>query len=118
MTRLRLTGALFFGRACVVVVPVRNGVLGNGVACEGLRGLARFSAAASAAAPPAPAPPSPLGPCLSLHLGRGKILLLGMIISFNNFIFDFFDRRELRLLGGKASRGFRRVHLFAAVDHV
>ena len=39
-------------------------------------------------------------------------------VSFHEFFFNFGDGHELRLLRSKIARGFRRVHLLAAVDHI
>src|SRR5262245_44024900 len=93
-------------------------MLSHGLLRE-LPNLARLTTAtAAAAAAPSPASSAALAftafnAVLAFHLYGG---LIG--VSFHEFFFNFGDGHELRLLRSKIARGFRRVHLLAAVDHI
>jgi hypothetical protein len=101
------------------VIVVYNGMLSHGLLRD-LLDLAWLTATtAAAAAAPSPASSAALAfnafdAVLAFHFLYGR--LIG--VSFHGFFFNFGDGGELRLLRGKIARGFRRVHLLAAVDHI
>jgi hypothetical protein len=121
-----LIEAFFLGRARIVIL-MRDRVLGNGVVRECLHGFTRLSSTAASAAAPATTPPAPstsvtfatLGTLLAFRFGyRREFGFFGRFTNFGYFFFGVFDRRQLRLLGGKAARCFRRVHLLTAVNYI
>src|SRR5262245_54612769 len=86
---------------------------------RGLLDLARLTATTAAAA----AAPSPASSAALAFSAFGAVpafhFLCGGLIDFRKLFFlSFREGRELRLLRRKIARGFRRMHLLAAVDHV
>src|SRR5690242_20585410 len=123
MARLRRTEAILF-RGAGIVVLVRDGMLGDGVIGEGLlHVLTRFAAAppaATAAAAPSPSRTFAIGFDGHFIVRSREFRFFGLFAGFSDPFVDFLGRRrdQLRLLGGKVARGLRRVHLFAAIDHI
>ena len=101
------------------MILVCDGMLSHGLLRE-LLNLARLTATTAAAAARSPAASSAalaftaFDALLAFHFLYGG--LIG--VSFHEFFFNFGDGHELRLLRSKIARGFRRVHLLAAVDHI
>src|SRR6185295_5839403 len=116
------------------MVFMRDGVFGHRVLCEALCVLNVFTWLAATAAASATASTSPPTAAFafatfafaalafaaidSLFGFDGDFGFLEMFVDLNRFLLHLFDRRQLRLLGGEVACGFRRVHLFAAVDHI
>src|SRR5262245_52210961 len=93
-------------------------MLSHGLLRE-LLDLARLTATTAAAAP------SPASSAALAFESFDAILafrsLCGGLLGFSFrklFFLNFLDGRELRLSRSKIARGFRRMHLLAAVDHV
>jgi hypothetical protein len=93
------------------VILVVHRVLRHRLLRELLGCLALLPTTAAAAPSPAPATTA-FGARLAFHFRRFGLDFLEF------FFFNFLNRRELWLLGSKIARGFRRVHLLAAVDHI
>lgn len=120
--------AVFFGRSAVMVF-MRDGVFGHRVRREALCVLyvfTRFAAAAAAAATaPTPTPTAAFAFATFAFAAIDRLFgfdgdfgFLEMFVDLYRFLRQFFDGRQLRLLGGEVACGFRRVYLFAAVDHI
>ena len=130
LTRLRLAEAVFFLGRSTVMVFVCDRVFWRRLVREILpvlhvvTRLAAATPATAAASSPAPAAAFAFAALhafdalLYLCFGYAKLGFLEMLVDFDHFVLDFLDWRQLRLLGGEVTRGFRRVHLFTAVDHI
>src|SRR5215510_5980550 len=95
-------------------------MLNHGLLRE-LLDLARLTATtAAAAAAPSPASSAALAFKIFDAILAFRFLCGGLLgFSFRELFFlNFLDGRELRLSRSKIARGFRRMHLLAAVDHV
>src|SRR5262245_18661733 len=114
---LRLAKSVFFWRARIVIL-VWHRMFSDGLLRELLHAFTRLTATTTATAP---SPTSSatfaftdFNALLAFHFRCGG-LLDGNV---REFFFNFLDGRELRLLRSEIARGFRRVHLLAAIDHV
>ncbi len=94
--------SVIFGRARVVIL-VGDRVLGHGVLCELLHSLAWLAATSTSTAPAPPPAFSTAGFAFALdarfgfgfgcNCGYSKFRLLRKVVSFGDFVLDFFDRR-------------------------
>jgi hypothetical protein len=121
-TLLRLAKAVLFSRAGIVIL-VRDCMLGDSVTGEGLlRSFARLTVAATAATPASPpTPPTAFASGFGRRFAVSprEFRFFGLFARFSDFFIDLLDRRDqLRLLSGEIAGGFRRVHLFATIDHI